>query len=166
MKLEIERKYLVKYLPEEVSLSDNYEITSGYTSKETSSRVNYCKSPTRETGFVTFKGKGDLSRNEYEYNIPANEAFQMVEDKSICPFVIKKTRYNFLYKNKLWEIDKYHSIYLNGKNLIVAEVELENENDSFDVPDFIEKEITGFKGISNHSLAVNGITDKLESLLK
>lgn len=158
MNLEIERKFWVKSFPKELATC-SYSIISGYTSKETTSRVNYCFNLeyNYEEGFVTFKGKGSISRKEYEYKIPASEAKEMVNDKSICPFVINKIRYEILFDNLTWEVDEYTDAVSYDGLLIfpkVAEVELSSEDQQIKLPDWVGEEITQFKGFSNHSMAV------------
>lgn len=157
MIIEIERKYLVKYLPEHYDFK--YNIISGYTSKETSSRVNYIFNDSFEEGFVTFKSKGTLSRKEYEYKIDPKEAKEMVNDKSICPFVIKKERREINIDNLLWEVDVYEPLLFNGQelSLVLAEVELTKEDQKIDLPDWIGEEVTEFKKYKNHYLAINNV---------
>ena len=63
---------------------------------------------------------------------------------------VSKTRYEILFENKLWEVDVF-----NGANegLIVAEIELESEEEKFSMPDWVTKEVTEDPGYYNSNLA-------------
>lgn len=157
MIIEIERKFLVKKIPKELS-HYNYTIVSGYTSSETTSRVNYIYNDSFEQGFVTFKSKGSLARKEFEYEIPANEAKEIVYDKNICLFTVKKQRYEILINNKLWEVDEYLESVYQGKKWIqlnIAEVELSSIDEKIEIPDWVGTEVTEIKGFSNHKIGMN-----------
>jgi len=136
MALEIERKFLVI----EGSWRNEKGITyrQGYlnSAKERNVRVRIIE----DRGYLTVKGisRGAV-RVEYEYEIPLAEAEAMLEDLCEKPF-IEKTRYRIEYKGLIWEVDEFY-----GKNhgLIMAEVELESENQEFVKPEWIAGEVTG-----------------------
>lgn len=156
--LEIERKFIVSKDALKNEFNNTYSIKSGYTSRETSSRVNYLSYSGFEKGFVTFKGKGSLSRKEFEYEIPASEAEFMVKDPSICPFTIDKTRHELLLGGKIWEIDKYTTpikcwdVFVYP---IIAEVELNSENEELILPSWVLLEVTEISAFKNHKMAIN-----------
>lgn len=90
------------------------------------------------TGFLTIKGPSSgISRSEFEYEIPLNEAEALLAD--FCPKTLLKDRYELFFGNKTWEIDVFHG-HLEG--LIVAEIELENADETFALPDWLGKEVS------------------------
>jgi adenylate cyclase len=132
---EIERKFLVdvnKWRPG----GPGVNIKQGYLSVDTERTVRV-----RIAGgkaFLTIKGKSiGISRTEMEYEIPVDEAEVLM---AMClEFVIEKTRYLEKKQKVVWEVDVF---YGNNKGLVLAEVELENENQHVDLPDWIEKEVS------------------------
>lgn len=92
-----------------------------------------------EKGFLTIKGKSEnIQRMEFEYEIPLDECRQMLDLLAEKPF-IEKIRHYVEYKGFTWEIDEFSG---ENKGLIVAEIELESENQSFEKPEWIGKEVT------------------------
>ena len=135
MKKEIERKFLVNHnlLPRNMK---GYSFTQSYLS------IN-------DNGIIRIRKEGDVSnltiktkkvgicRSEFEYNIPI-EDYQEIAALSISE-TVKKTRYKVTYENKIWEVDEFHE---KNKGLWIAEIELQNENESFKKPDWLLEEIT------------------------
>lgn len=150
MAQEIERKFLVvgDYK------SDVYasvSITQGYLSR-VSERVVRIRIKGYK-GFITIKGTTNdtgLSRFEWEKEIPLADAQALL--KLAEPGVIDKTRH--LIKNTdgrhIWEVDEFHG---DNEGLIMAEIELESENDLFDKPQWLGKEVTGDKRYYNSYLS-------------
>ena len=144
MAVEIERKFLVKpEIKKELKdfLLTSKEITQGYlyNSVEKTVRVRALEPYEGETkGFITVKGQGHLSRVEYEYAIPFEDAKEMLD--SMCESVLKKTRTVISVGEHSWEIDVFHG---ENDGLIVAEIELGSEDEEFELPDWVDKEITG-----------------------
>jgi len=91
-----------------------------------------------EKGFLTVKGKTvNASRLEFEYEIPKSDALQLLK---LCERpIIEKIRYEVPLNGNVWEIDEFEGI---NKGLIMAEVELESENQAFIRPDWIGEEVT------------------------
>ena len=147
MALEIERKFLVK--------GDGW--------RKAGSGVPYCQGyfagPNKCTirvriagnhGYLTIKGKtAGAVRQEYEYEIPLNEAREMLE-KFCEPPLIEKTRYKIPHANLVWEVDEFAA---ENAGLIIAEVELSDENQEIELPEWIGKEVTGDPKYFNASLA-------------
>lgn len=79
-----------------------------------------------------------ISRAEYEYNIPLNEASELLDTLCKKP-QIKKQRYLVNYANKLWEIDVFEG---DNQGLKVAEVELESEDEVIELPEWVGKEVS------------------------
>ncbi len=106
-----------------------------------------------DKGYITIKGIGNVSgvsRFEWEKEIPVDEAQSLLE---ICePIIIDKTRY--LIKNTdgvhTWEVDEFHG---DNEGLVIAEIELSEETESFDKPSWIGPEVTGDAKYYNSSLS-------------
>lgn len=136
---EIERKFLVKPETDIDSLGTPKRITQGYLSsiKERTVRVRI-KS---EKGFLTIKGIGNQSgttRYEFEKEISVKEAQELM---NICePGIIDKTRTNVSVGDHTFEVDRFFG---DNEGLIVAEVELASEHESFQKPEWLGEEVTG-----------------------
>ena len=136
MAVEIERKFLL--------VNDSWRVNAvgvlfrqGYlcTAPERTVRVRL----EGEVGRLTIKGKAQgIVRPEYEYEIPAKEAVELLEAHCLRPLV-EKTRYRIEYVGQLWEIDEFHG---DNAGLIVAEIELEAESQEFTLPDWVGKEVS------------------------
>lgn len=91
-----------------------------------------------EKGFMTIKGKtSNLTRPEFEYEIPAKDAEEMI--LLFGKELIEKTRYLIDIENNTWEVDVFDG---DNKGLIVAEIELKSENESFTHPNWISDEVS------------------------
>ncbi|MCR4558486.1 MAG: CYTH domain-containing protein [Bacteroidales bacterium] len=150
MAYEIERKFLVKGDFKQFAVSSTY-IVQGYIyfDKEKSVRVRI----RGDKGFITVKssvGDSKVTRNEWEYEIPASEANEMLR---LCgENVIEKTRYVVNIKNLTVEVDEF---YGENEGLLLAEIELINESQQFEKPDFLGQEVTGQPRYYNAQLCVN-----------
>lgn len=80
-----------------------------------------------------------IHRQEYEYPIPLEEAEELLDTLCEQP-QISKTRYLLPYGEHTWEIDVFDG---DNEGLIVAEVELESENESFERPAWLGEEVSG-----------------------
>jgi CYTH domain-containing protein len=146
---EIERKFIVKK-----DIWENFKkpvpsfIRQGYLliTDETTIRVRY----TETKGTMTIKGKQQgISRDEYEYEIPLDEAKEIFEIH--CQKTLSKNRYKIPLGSLVWEVDEYIN---NLSALIIAEVELGNENQKIDnLPEWIGDEVTTDIKFSNAFLA-------------
>lgn len=154
MAQEIEKKFLVAAEDFKKQASKETRITQGYLSSvpERTVRVRI----KGKAGFITIKGIGNdsgASRYEWEKEIPVSEVEELLK---ICePGVIDKTRYEVKAGKHTFEIDEF---YGENQGLIVAEVELENENDSFEKPDWLGTEVTGDVKYYNSMLMKNPYT--------
>lgn len=137
--IEIERKFLVKNDSFKKEAFTKNHIAQGYLSSvpERTVRVRI----KGEKGFLTIKGASNdsgLSRFEWEKEIPVSEAKSLL---LLCEKgVIDKTRFEIKKGNHVFEVDEF---YNDNKGLIVAEIELDSENDTFEIPDWLGKEVTG-----------------------
>lgn len=136
---EIEKKFLVTSDEFKKQASKETRITQGYISSvpERTVRVRI----KGKSGFITIKGIGNdsgASRFEWEKEISVSEVDDLLK---ICePGVIDKTRYEVKLGNHTFEVDEF---YGENQGLVVAEVELENENDQFEKPSWLGAEVTG-----------------------
>lgn len=149
MGLEIERKFLVT--------SDAYRqyrkelLMQGYLSRDKDRTIRVRL--TSDAGYLTIKGASDkagIARAEYEYIIPMSEAKEMLESMCEKP-LIEKYRYEVPLGNHLWEVDEFLG---ENEGLVVAEIELDDENEAFEKPEWIGEEVTGDKRYYNAMLSV------------
>ncbi len=135
---EIERKFLVKGDFKSEAFKAVH-IMQGYISTvpERTVRIRIQE----DKGYITIKGKGNVSgtsRYEWEKEIPAEEAKELLK---LCePGIIDKTRYMIKSGKHIFEVDEFHG---ENSGLIIAEIEIEAENQEFEKPSWIGKEITG-----------------------
>jgi adenylate cyclase len=138
MAQEIERKFLVKGDYKKDVFKET-RITQGYLSSvpERTVRVRI----KGEKGFITIKGKGNASgasRFEWEKEIPVEEVKDLLQ---LCePGIIDKTRSLVKAGKHTFEVDEF---YGENEGLSVAEVELEDENEAFEKPEWLGEEVTG-----------------------
>jgi adenylate cyclase len=92
-----------------------------------------------EKAYLTIKGRRkDLSCPEYEYPMPVSEAREMLERICLRPY-IEKIRYTLDFKGINWEIDEFTG---ENKGLVIAEVELEQEHQAIELPDWVGREVS------------------------
>lgn len=136
MALEIERKYLLKNEDWRSEVNSEIHIKQGYLNsvKERTVRVRI----KGDKGYITVKGKNEsATRQEFEYEIPIADVESML---LLCEKpVIEKIRREILMDGKTWEIDEF---YGENKGLIVAEIELESEEETYDIPAWLGEEVT------------------------
>jgi len=148
MGLEIERKFLVN--------GDSWrkgavgkKYCQGYVYADTGVvRVRIAG----EQAFLTIKGENTGAvRKEFEYPIPVADATELLDIICAKPY-ISKTRYKIEYAGKLWEIDEFGG---DNAGLIMAEIELESEDEAFELPKWAGKEVTSDPRYYNSSLVTN-----------
>ena len=145
--IEIERKFLVKgdFRP----LSTHKEtIVQGYlcASVERIVRVRI----KGDSAWITIKGPANengFSCAEFEYSIPVADAREMMH---LCTHPIEKDRYYVPCGNHIFEVDVFLGAH---QGLIVAELELESEKETFERPDWLGEEVTGDERYYNAYLA-------------
>jgi len=137
MAMEIERKFLVINDDWKNKKPTGYLYRQGYFSTNASPVIRIRISD--DKGWLTIKKRrGNWTRLEYEYEIPLCEAAEMM-DELCCKPIIEKIRYKIFYGIQIWEIDVFSG---ENQGLVVAEIELRNEEDVFAKPPWIGKEIT------------------------
>lgn len=144
MAKEIERKFLVTDQSVVESLSGGVEICQAYLSTDPDSTVRI--RIYGEKAFLTVKSRNRGSvRGEWEYEIAPADAVEMMDQCNVSDR-IEKIR----YKSGRWEIDVFKGA-LSG--LILAEIELTDENEPISLPDFVGKEVTNDPRFYNSNLA-------------
>ena len=150
MGYEIERKFLVNgdYKSESFKA---YPIKQGYLSLSGASVVRV--RIRGEKAFITVKSSvvdGSITRNEWEYEIPVLEAEEML---GLCKEgIIDKTRYLVKVGNHMFEVDEF---YGENEGLLIAEVELESEDEKFEIPEWLGEEVTGNVRYYNSFLSIH-----------
>ena len=148
MAIEIERKFLV--------INDDWKrenpsgrlYRQGYfpTGSATVIRIRVSD----DKGWIAIKKRqGNLARREYEYEIPWRDAAEMMEELCRKP-LIEKTRYKIFSETVIWEIDVFAG---ENQGLVVAEIELRDEDDVFAKPPWLGEEITHDARYLNVNLA-------------
>ena len=147
MPTEIERKFLVKGDFKQNAFKA-IRIIQGYLSSipERTVRIRIKE----DKAFITIKGAGNISgasRFEWEKEIPVDEAKELLK---LCePGIIDKTRYLVKSGKHTFEVDEF---YGENEGLIMAEIELHDENEEFIKPAWLGDEVTGDKKYYNSSL--------------
>jgi adenylate cyclase len=146
---EIERKFLVAGDAWR-SLGQATRYRQGYLStvKERTVRVRTIG----DKGYLTIKGvsKG-IARAEFEYEIPFDDANTLLDDLCERP-LIEKDRYKIPHGDHTWEVDEFFG---DNAGLVVAEVELESEDQPLERPEWIGKEVSDDPRYFNANLIAN-----------
>ena len=158
MAVEIERKFLIKNdLWRELVIS-SADLKQAYIANLANATVRVRIAD--DKAFLTIKGPTvGISRDEFEYAIPLEEAELMLELRS-NGVVIEKTRYKVRYVNHIWDVDIF---YGENEGLKVAEVELQSEEEGFHLPEWVGAEVTGDRRYANSRLAEEPYCDWRES---
>ena len=149
--VEIERKFLVKSSDFKEQAFAQNQIAQGYLSSlpERTVRVRI----KGKKGFLTIKGigqHGGMSRFEWENEIPLDEARELLK---LCEKgKIEKTRYEIKSGKHVFEVDEF---YGENEGLVMAEIELESETDTFEKPDWLGEEVTNDERYYNAYLSKN-----------
>ena len=149
--IEIERKFLVTSAVYKTLAFAKNEIAQGYlnSNPERTVRVRI----KGEKGFLTIKGKGNssgMSRFEWEKEIPVDEAKALL---NLCESgVISKMRFEVKIGQHIFEVDEFFG---ENRGLVIAEIELDSETESFEKPSWIGKEVTNDERFYNAYLSQN-----------
>ncbi len=149
--IEIERKFLVKDDTFKKEAFAQNHIAQGYLSSVPERTVRIRIKGNK--GFLTIKGisnESGLSRFEWEKEIPIDEAKKLL---LLCEKgVIDKTRFEVKAGNHVFEIDEFHD---GNEGLIIAEIELKSETETFNKPNWLAEEVTNDKRYYNSYLSNN-----------
>jgi CYTH domain-containing protein len=145
--MEIERKFLVKeQLWQGIEKPSPSRIVQAYLVNSAEKTVRIRIKGTK--GFLTIKGPTQgISRAEFEYEIPLKDADELIS--TFAEKVIEKFRYEISFKNHLWEVDVF-----TGKleGLYLAEIELNSEDEHFELPDWVGEEVSTDPNYYNSNL--------------
>lgn len=149
MTFEIERKFLVvgddwqKLVTKSIDVRQAYLVSDG----ELSFRVRIKNNSAAQ---LTIKSRGaELRRNEYEYPIPLPDAEALISRRRGS--IIAKVRHEIPWNGLTWEIDVFSG---DNAGLVIAEIELRHEHQTFAMPAWLGAEVTGQRGYYNSALAV------------
>jgi len=148
MGIEIERKFLLQSDEWKAHVTETHVIKQGYlqsgldASQKSSVRIRI----SNKLANINVKSvELTMIRQEFEYDIPLHDAEQML--KTLCSgVVIEKTRYYVPYGSHLWEIDIFEG---ENKGLQMAEIELLDLDEKFELPDWIGDEVSDDKRYYN-----------------
>ncbi|MBE2179642.1 MAG: CYTH domain-containing protein [Chthoniobacterales bacterium] len=149
MGVEIERKFLVRDDGWRSGVTEHRMVRQGYlaTDDTTTVRVRIAG----DEAWITIKGKAEgLRRAEFEYAIPVSEADELME---LCRGrVVEKVRHIVPQTPHVWEIDVFGG---SNAGLVVAEIELDSEDEAVELPAWIGKEVSDDSRYLNARLAVH-----------
>lgn len=138
---EIERKFLVDHrslLPVEEDYQPPSFIEQAYISLDTPcTRVRVVND---KESYITIKGSGFIKRKEFEYDLPLNDAKEIIQMSS---YVVHKVRRYIKYTGNIWELDHFSG------DFYLAEIELKSENQQFVKPPWVLEEVTFDKRYTN-----------------
>ena len=153
MTLEIERRFLIKNDNWKEFITKKIYIEQGYLSKSSDGWIIRIRFIGRKAKIALKKHIKGFTNFEFEYSIPRSDAETIMSNLSST---IKKERFFLEFKKKSWIIDCFKE---NNYPLVIAEIELSNEEEDLFLPSFISKEITGLTHYSNFSLANNPFSE-------
>jgi len=109
-----------------------------------------------DEGFLTIKGENEGAvRTEFEYDIQADDAIDIIENYCTEDNIIEKVRYEIKKSIHIWEVDVFTGL---NEGLIVAEIELKSENEIFEKEDWVTIEVTDDNKYYNSNLMKNPYT--------
>ena len=148
MNIEIERKFTVNKIPNKITNSFVIEQFYMLIDKDFVQRLRIFDD---KKAIISLKQNcPGLKRYEFEYEIPLVDARKII---SIGNFLsIKKIRHELIIDNIKWEVDQFLE---KNKGLVIAEVELQNEDQKLNLPKWIEKDVTNQNKYYNYNLATN-----------
>jgi adenylate cyclase len=150
MGLEIERKFLVNHAKwQAFAKTEGVPYQQGYLVNEKGKTIRVRIAGSK--AFITIKGATTgFTRKEYEYEIPLHDGQELLESFALQGTA--KTRYRIPIAGKVFEVDEFKG---ENQGLIVAEIELKGESDTFEKPDFIAEEVTADPRYYNSNLATH-----------
>ncbi len=150
MATEIERKFLILNQDWQEYTKSELHIVQGYlaTNEFSSTRIRI----QNDKANINIKSATlGITRTEFEYSIPVDDARLMLDDLCIKP-VIEKTRFTVEHMDHTWEIDVFSG---DNEGLIVAEIELSSPDEAFEKPSWIGEEVSNDARYYNVCLVKN-----------
>ncbi|PSL23374.1 CYTH domain-containing protein [Chitinophaga ginsengisoli] len=150
MAKEIERKYLIDIEKwQKLDKPSGQHYRQGYIVTDPQKTIRVRLTDTK--GFLTIKGISvGATRLEYEYEIPVVEARELLDNFAVSE--LSKIRYHIGFRNKMWEVDEFLG---NNAGLFVAEIELLSEDETFELPEWVGREVTEDEKYYNSNLTIN-----------
>ncbi|MEA1785671.1 CYTH domain-containing protein [Arenibacter sp. GZD96] len=137
--IEIERKFLVLSEDYKQQATTKISMVQGFLNTDAQRTVRVRVMGNK--GFLTVKGKSSengTTRFEWEREISLEDARQLLP---LCEdFILDKTRYIVPFGGHTFEVDAFHGVH---KGLVIAEIELQSEDEAFEKPDWLGQEVTG-----------------------
>ncbi len=148
MGVEIEKKFLVDHDKwDKVNKPDGTHYRQGYLLSSERQTIRVRVSETK--GYINLKSAmSSLSRKEFEYEIPLEDGLEILD--LFAKNGTEKVRYRIPHVGKTWEVDVFKG---DNAGLIVAELEMESEDEVIELPDWVTKEVTDDDRYANSSLA-------------
>lgn len=135
MAKEIERKFLVRSDGWRAAADQGCPMRQAYLSDNGTASVRVRIAGDRAV--ITVKAaRAGRTRDEFEYGIPLADAETMM---SLCACGVEKTRFRVPYRGHVWEVDVYEG---ENEGLVLAEIELQGEDDAFVTPPWLGPEVT------------------------
>lgn len=154
MGMEIERKFVPKYLPDNLEQYESLSMAQGYLNTHPVVRIR----KSNDEYYLTYKGGGMMAREEY--NLPLNaESFEHMLPK-VDGLLIEKTRYNIpLSDGHMAELDIFHGT-LEPLRIVEVEFESVEEAESFTPPEWFGEDVTNDHRYHNSNISRNGFDFK------
>jgi adenylate cyclase len=154
MGIEIERKFLVDHTAWGAAAKPAGSLfKQGYILSDDKRTVRI--RVTDDAAYLTLKGSTTgISRAEYEYTIPIAEGNEILNTLTVS--AIEKVRYKVEFAGKLWEVDVFDG---DNAGLIIAEIELQSEDEAFEKPHWVTEEVSDDHRYSNANLSVSPYKD-------
>ena len=148
MGVEIERKFLVEGDSWRAHADAGVRIAQGYLCSDSARTIRV--RTMGERAYLTIKGAlVGLTRAEFEYEISAEDVRELLATMAL-PTPIDKTRYTVMHDGMEWVVDEFHG---DNAPLVMAEVELESEDQEVDLPDWVGLEVSNDSRFSNSNLS-------------
>ncbi|MCX3266969.1 CYTH domain-containing protein [Pedobacter agri] len=147
---EIERKFLIKETEwNSFAKPEGKLLRQGYLVSDPNKTIRV--RTTENAAWITIKGiSTGASRLEYEYEIPLKEGLELLDQ--FAESELEKIRYEIPHEGKIWEVDVFSG---DNAGLIVAEIELESEEENFQLPAWVAEEVTHEKKYYNSCLTIH-----------
>ena len=137
MAKEIERKFTIINNNWKEAVSSSSRFRQGYMGTDEKASVRIRLEDDKANINIKSATLG-IQRQEYEYDIPVTDANEMLDTLCHKP-LIEKTRHYVQHQGKTWEIDVFEG---DNQGLVVAEIELDSEDESFTLPDWAGEDVS------------------------
>ena len=154
MAKEVERKFTVKSDQWKVAASHHCRYTQGYLAGNERSSVRIRIAGDKANINIKSATLG-IERLEYEYDVKLDDAREMLDLLCEKP-IIDKTRYFVPFGGKTWEVDLFHG---DNDGLVVAEIELEHSDETFELPEWADQDVSHDPRYYNVSLVTHPYKD-------